>query len=63
MSKELIIITTSLVLGYIIFCITLAVGNDLGLIDKGRIYFEVYMFCWIVVYCIFQYNENKWTNP
>ena len=63
MSNHIIITITSLVLGYVIFCIVMALGNDLGLIDKGRIYFDIYMFCWITVYCIFYYNENKWTNP
>ncbi len=63
MSNHIIITITSLVLGYVIFCIVMALGNDLGLIDKGRIYFDIYMFCWITVYCIFHYNENKWTNP
>ena len=63
MSNYIIITITSLVLGYVIFCIVMALGNDLGLIDKGRIYFDIYMFCWITVYCIFHYYENKWTNP
>ena len=63
MSNQIIITITSLVLGYIIFCIVMALGSDLEFIGKDRIYFDIYMFCWITVYCMFQYNENKWTNP
>ena len=56
MSKELIIIITSLVLGYIVFCIVMALGNDFGFLDKDRLYFDIYIFCWVVIYCIFHYN-------
>jgi hypothetical protein len=59
MSKELIIIITSLVLGYIVFCIAIALGNDFGFLDKDRLYFDIYIFCWVVIYCIFHYNQNK----
>ena len=53
MSKELIIITTSLVLGYIIFCIVMALGNDFGYIDK---HFNQF------VTKIFQVDENGYTT-
>ena len=58
-----VIIITSLVLGYILFCLVMAIGNDFGFVNKDILYWHVYVVCWMLVFIAFTHYEIKMDKP